>query len=93
MSFQPAVAAFTCGSCIQQEWLHAPAGSAPQLEQTPEFAAVLHTVTQYLALSLGAPAKDFTTDTSFMEAGLDSLDLLKVCLSCPSLAVSFRVWH
>ena len=30
--------------------------------------------------------QDFTADTSFMEAGLDSLDLLKVTLSCHSTA-------
>ena len=76
---------------IQQGWLHALAEATPQVEQTSEFAAVLHTVTQYLALSLGAPPTDFTTDTSFMEAGLDSLDLLKACLSCPSFAAAFNI--
>ena len=67
------------------------AGDDPQLEQTSEFAAILHTVTQYLALALGAPPKDFTADTSFMEAGLDSLDLLKVTLSCHSTAAPSNV--
>lgn len=56
----------------------APAGPSLHLQHTPEFAAILHTVTEYLTLSLGTPPKDFTTDTPFMEAGLDSLDLLKV---------------
>ncbi len=51
---------------------------ALSVQQTPEFAAILNTVTEYLTASLGAPSKDFATDTPFMEAGLDSLDLLKV---------------
>ncbi len=48
------------------------------VHHAPEFAAALHVVTEYLSLSLGSPPKDFTPDTPFMDAGLDSLDLLKV---------------
>ncbi len=44
----------------------------------PEFAAILHTVTEYLTASLGSLPKDFSTDTLFIDADLDSLDLLKV---------------
>lgn len=48
------------------------------VQHAPEFTAALHVVTEYLSLSLGSRPKDFTPDTPFMDAGLDSLDLLKV---------------
>jgi len=51
---------------------------ALSVQQSPEFVAILNTVTEYLTASLGAPSKDFATDIPFMEVGLDSLDLLKV---------------
>lgn len=54
------------------------AETSDSIQHTPEFAAILHTVTEYLTAGLGAPPKDFSTDTPFMDAGLDSLDLLKV---------------
>ena len=48
------------------------------VQHAPEFAAALRVVTEYLSLSLGPPSEDFTPNTPFMDAGLDSLDLLKV---------------
>ena len=56
----------------------AQAEASAGVHHAPESAAALHVVTEYLSLSLGSPLKDFTPDTPFMDAGLDSLDLLKV---------------
>jgi acyl carrier protein len=44
-------------------------------------AAIMGLVTVYLEEALDEPPGDVTPQTSFMDAGLDSLDLLKVRLS------------
>lgn len=41
-------------------------------------ATIMSLVTVYLEEALDEPAGDVTPQTSFMDAGLDSLDLLKV---------------
>lgn len=51
-----------------------PADSSEQ--QT--FAIIDSTVRQYLAEGRDEPVEDFTASTPFMDAGLDSLDMLKV---------------
>lgn len=44
-------------------------------------ALVMNTLQQYLEEALDEVPEDLTEDTTFMDAGLDSLDLLKVlCL-------------
>jgi Phosphopantetheine attachment site len=45
-------------------------------------AAIMGLVTVYLEEALDEPPGDVTPQTSFMDAGLDSLDLLKVRILC-----------
>ena len=49
-----------------------------------EYRAAVDTVAAviqgYLTEARGEPVDDFTFDTPFMDAGLDSLDMLKACL-------------
>ena len=45
-------------------------------------ATVMGLVTVYLEEALDEPPADVTPQTSFMDAGLDSLDLLKVRSFC-----------
>ena len=50
-----------------------------QQHQSEVFEAVRNVIETYLSLAHGGtPPDDFTPATPFMEAGLDSLDLLKV---------------
>lgn len=55
-----------------------PGGTSAENEYKDIVDSLTEVVQGYLTDARGDPADDFTADTPFMEAGLDSLDMLKV---------------
>ena len=55
-----------------------PESVVPGVQYDAIVASMSAVIQEYLSEARGAEVDDFTADTPFMDAGLDSLDMLKV---------------